>query len=197
MAMAGRKGAVTVATNMAGRGTDIMLGGNAEHIAVSALKEAGLDPEENAEEYEKAWPQALAAAKEACRAEHDEVVELGGLYVLGTERHESRRIDNQLRGRSGRQGDPGESRFYLSMEDDLMRMFASGLAQRIMSSGAYPDDVPLESKMVTRGIAGAQRQVESRNYEIRKNVLKYDDVMTEQREKVYSERRQVLDGEDL
>ncbi|OLO57864.1 preprotein translocase subunit SecA [Actinomyces oris] len=197
VAMAGRKGAVTVATNMAGRGTDIMLGGNAEHIAVAALKEAGLDPEENAEEYEKAWPQALAAAKEACRAEHDEVVELGGLYVLGTERHESRRIDNQLRGRSGRQGDPGESRFYLSMEDDLMRMFASGLAQRIMSSGAYPDDVPLESKMVTRGIAGAQRQVESRNYEIRKNVLKYDDVMTEQREKVYSERRRVLDGEDL
>ena len=197
VAMAGRKGAVTVATNMAGRGTDIMLGGNAEHIAVTALKEAGLDPEENAEEYEKAWPQALAAAKDACRAEHDEVVELGGLYVLGTERHESRRIDNQLRGRSGRQGDPGESRFYLSMEDDLMRMFASGLAQRIMSSGAYPDDVPLESKMVTRGIAGAQRQVESRNYEIRKNVLKYDDVMTEQREKVYSERRRVLDGEDL
>ena len=197
VAMAGRKGAVTVATNMAGRGTDIMLGGNAEHIAVTALKEAGLDPEENAEEYEKAWPEALSAAKEACRAEHDEVVELGGLYVLGTERHESRRIDNQLRGRSGRQGDPGESRFYLSMEDDLMRMFASGLAQRIMSSGAYPDDVPLESKMVTRGIAGAQRQVESRNYEIRKNVLKYDDVMTEQREKVYSERRQVLDGEDL
>ena len=197
VAMAGRKGAVTVATNMAGRGTDIMLGGNAEHIAVTALKEAGLDPEENAEEYEKAWPQALAAAKEACRAEHDEVVELGGLYVLGTERHESRRIDNQLRGRSGRQGDPGESRFYLSMEDDLMRMFASGLAQRIMSSGAYPDDVPLEFKMVTRAIASAQRQVESRNYEIRKNVLKYDDVMTEQREKVYSERRRVLDGEDL
>ena len=197
VAMAGRKGAVTVATNMAGRGTDIMLGGNAEHIAVSALKEAGLDPEENAEEYEKAWPQALAAAKEACRAEHDEVVELGGLYVLGTERHESRRIDNQLRGRSGRQGDPGESRFYLSMEDDLMRMFASNAAQRIMSSGAYPDDVPLESKVVTRAIASAQRQVESRNYEIRKNVLKYDDVMTEQREKVYDERRRVLDGEDL
>ena len=197
VAMAGRKGAVTVATNMAGRGTDIMLGGNAEHIAVTALKEQGLDPEENAEEYERAWPAALAAAKEACRAEHDEVVGLGGLYVLGTERHESRRIDNQLRGRSGRQGDPGESRFYLSMEDDLMRMFASGLAQRIMSSGAYPDDVPLEFKVVTRAIASAQRQVESRNYEIRKNVLKYDDVMTEQREKVYDERRRVLDGEDL
>ncbi len=197
VAMAGRKGAVTVATNMAGRGTDIMLGGNAEHIAVTALKEQGLDPEENAEEYERAWPAALTAAKEACRAEHDEVVGLGGLYVLGTERHESRRIDNQLRGRSGRQGDPGESRFYLSMEDDLMRMFASGLAQRIMSSGAYPDDVPLEFKVVTRAIASAQRQVESRNYEIRKNVLKYDDVMTEQREKVYDERRRVLDGEDL
>ena len=197
VAMAGRKGAVTVATNMAGRGTDIMLGGNAEHIAVAGLKEAGLDPEENAEEYDKAWPAALKAAQDACKAEHDEVVELGGLYVLGTERHESRRIDNQLRGRSGRQGDPGESRFYLSMEDDLMRMFASGLAQRIMSSGAYPDDVPLESKMVTRGIAGAQRQVESRNYEIRKNVLKYDDVMTEQREKVYDERHRVLEGEDL
>ncbi|MBE6475697.1 MAG: preprotein translocase subunit SecA [Actinomyces succiniciruminis] len=197
VALAGRKGAVTVATNMAGRGTDIMLGGNAEYIAVSALKEAGLDPEENAEEYERAWPKALAAAQESCAAEHDEVVELGGLYVLGTERHESRRIDNQLRGRSGRQGDPGESRFYLSMEDDLMRMFASGAAQRIMSSGAYPDDVPIESKMVTRAIASAQRQVEARNYEIRKNVLKYDDVMTEQREKVYSERRRVLDGEDL
>lgn len=197
VAMAGRKGAVTVATNMAGRGTDIMLGGNAEHIAVTALKEAGLDPEENSEDYEKAWPQALAAAREACKAEHDEVVELGGLYVLGTERHESRRIDNQLRGRSGRQGDPGESRFYLSMEDDLMRMFASGAAQRIMASGAYPDDVPLESKIVTKAIASAQRQVESRNFEIRKNVLKYDDVMTEQREKVYSERRRVLDGEDL
>ncbi|WP_172192271.1 preprotein translocase subunit SecA [Actinomyces faecalis] len=197
VAMAGRKGAVTVATNMAGRGTDIMLGGNAEHIAVTALKESGLDPEEDSEAYEKAWPAALEAAREACKAEHDEVVALGGLYVLGTERHESRRIDNQLRGRSGRQGDPGESRFYLSMEDDLMRMFASGLAQRIMGSDAYPDDVPLESKMVSKTIASAQRQVESRNYEIRKNVLKYDDVMTEQREKVYSERRRVLDGEDL
>ncbi|MCL3778646.1 MULTISPECIES: preprotein translocase subunit SecA [unclassified Actinomyces] len=197
VAMAGRKGAVTVATNMAGRGTDIMLGGNAEHIAVAALKETGLDPEENAEEYEKAWPEALGAAREACRAEHDEVVELGGLYVLGTERHESRRIDNQLRGRSGRQGDPGESRFYLSMEDDLMRMFGTSGAERIMRSDAYPDDVPLESKIVTRLIASAQSQVEARNYEIRKNVLKYDDVMTEQREKVYDERRRVLDGEDL
>ena len=197
VAMAGRKGAVTVATNMAGRGTDIMLGGNAEYIAVAALKEAGLDPEETPEEYDAAWPEALAAAKESCAAEHEEVVELGGLYVLGTERHESRRIDNQLRGRSGRQGDPGRSRFYLSMEDDLMRMFASAVAQRLMASGAYPDAVPLESKVVTRAIASAQRQVEARNYEIRKNVLKYDDVMTEQREKVYSERRRVLEGEDL
>ena len=197
VAMAGRKGAVTVATNMAGRGTDIMLGGNAEHIAVAALKEVGLDPADAPEDYEKAWPEALRAAKEAVSAEHDEVVGLGGLYVLGTERHESRRIDNQLRGRSGRQGDPGESRFYLYMQDDLMRMFASGVAQRIMASDAYPDDVPLESKMVSRSIASAQHQVEARNYEIRKNVLKYDDVMTEQREKVYDERRRVLDGEDL
>ena len=197
VAMAGRKGAVTVATNMAGRGTDIMLGGNAEHIAVSGLKEAGLDPEENAEEYDKAWPAALKAAQDACKAEHDEVVELGGLYVLGTERHESRRIDNQLRGRSGRQGDPGESRFYLSMEDDLMRMFASNAAQRIMASDVHDNNVPLESKVVTRAIASAQRQIESRNYEIRKNVLKYDDVMTEQREKVYDERHRVLKGEDL
>ncbi|WP_067778909.1 preprotein translocase subunit SecA [Actinomyces vulturis] len=197
VAMAGRKGAVTVATNMAGRGTDIMLGGNAEHIAVTALKEAGLDPTETPEDYEAAWPAALAAAKEAVAKEHDEVKELGGLYVLGTERHESRRIDNQLRGRSGRQGDPGESRFYLSMQDDMMRMFATALVQRIMASDAYPDDVPLESKLVSKTIASTQRQLEGRNFEIRKNVLKYDDVMTEQREKVYDERRRVLDGEDL
>ena len=197
VAMAGRKGAVTVATNMAGRGTDIMLGGNAEFIAVASLKEAGLDPIDTPDEYEKAWPAALKAAKEAVSVEHDEVVELGGLYVLGTERHESRRIDNQLRGRSGRQGDPGESRFYLSMQDDLMRTYATGLAQQIISSDRYPDDVPLESKMITRNIASYQRQLEARNFEIRKNVLKYDDVLTEQRQKVYDERRMVLQGEDL
>lgn len=197
IAMAGRKGAVTVATNMAGRGTDIMLGGNSEFIAQAEMKAQGLDPQENPDEYRAAWPAALKAAQQAVQAEHDEVVELGGLYVLGTERHESRRIDNQLRGRSGRQGDPGESRFYLSMEDDLMRKFASGAVNRILSSGAYPDDMPLESKMVSRAIAQAQSQVEGQNQEIRKNVLKYDDVMTGQREMIYQERRLVLDGQDL
>ncbi len=197
VAMAGRKGAVTVATNMAGRGTDIMLGGNYEFIAQANLEAAGLDPVENPDEYNAAEPAALEAAKQAVAAEHDEVVELGGLYVLGTERHESRRIDNQLRGRSGRQGDPGESRFYLSMEDDLMRLFNSSMAQRIMASGAYPEDMPLESKVVSRSIASAQSQVEARNQEIRKNVLKYDDVMTGQRELIYAERRTVLEGADI
>jgi len=197
VAMAGRKGAVTVATNMAGRGTDIMLGGNAEFIAVAELAKRGLDPVETPEEYEAAWPQALEDAKEAVAAEHDEVAELGGLYVLGTERHESRRIDNQLRGRSGRQGDPGESRFYLSMEDELMRLFNSGLAESIMSRAGFPEDVPLESKIVTRGIQSAQSQVEAQNFEIRKNVLKYDDVMSRQREVIYDERRQVLEGADM
>lgn len=197
IAMAGRKGAVTVATNMAGRGTDIMLGGNSEFIAQANLASDGIDPVDNADEYRELWPQALEAANRAVEAEHDEVVELGGLYVIGSERHESRRIDNQLRGRSGRQGDPGESRFYLSMEDDLMRLFNSGMAQRIMSSGAYPEDVPLESKVVSRSIASAQSQVEARNFEIRKNVLKYDDVMTGQRELIYSERRRILEGEDM
>ncbi|PFG40640.1 protein translocase subunit secA [Georgenia soli] len=197
VAMAGRKGAVTVATNMAGRGTDIMLGGNAEFIAIAALKERGLDPAETPEEYEAAWPEALAAAKEAVAAEHNEVVALGGLYVLGTERHESRRIDNQLRGRSGRQGDPGESRFYLSLEDDLMRLFNSGLAMRVMDSASYPDDMPLEHKFVSKGIQSAQGQIEARNFEIRKNVLKYDDVLSRQRTVVYEERRRVLEGEDL
>ena len=197
VAMAGRKGAVTVATNMAGRGTDIMLGGNSEFLAQANLAAQGLDPKTDAEEYRRAWPEALAEAEAAVEAEREEVRELGGLYVLGSERHESRRIDNQLRGRSGRQGDPGESRFYLSMQDDLMRLFSSGLAQRIMASGAYPEDMPLENRVVTRSIASAQHQVEARNYEIRKNVLKYDDVMTDQRELIYAERRRVLEGEDL
>jgi preprotein translocase subunit SecA len=197
IAQAGRKGQVTVATNMAGRGTDIMLGGNAEFMAVTALREQGLDPSENPDEYEAAWPAALDEATRAVAAEHDEVVELGGLYVLGTERHESRRIDNQLRGRSGRQGDPGESRFYLSLQDDLMRLFNSSLAEAMMNRAGFPEDLPLESKMVTRGIRSAQAQVESRNFEIRKNVLKYDDVMNRQREVIYSQRRQVLEGEDI
>ena len=197
VADAGRKGAVTVATNMAGRGTDIMLGGNPEFRAVAELKARGLDPVETPEEYEAAWDEALAAAESAVAAEHDEVTELGGLYVLGTERHESRRIDNQLRGRSGRQGDPGESRFYLSLQDDLMRMFNGALVDRIMTSAGVGDEVPIESKMVTRSIASAQTQVEARNFEIRKNVLKYDDVLNRQRTVIYDERRKVLHGEDL
>ncbi len=197
VAMAGRKGAVTVATNMAGRGTDIMLGGNAEYLAVAELSERGLDPVETPEEYEAAWPESLEKAKARVAAEHDEVKAAGGLYVLGTERHESRRIDNQLRGRSGRQGDPGESRFYLSMQDDLMRLFNSGLAESMMNRAGFPDDMPLESKMVTRGIMSAQGQVESRNFEIRKNVLKYDDVLSRQRTVIYAERLRVLEGEDL
>ena len=197
VALAGRKGAVTVATNMAGRGTDIMLGGNAEFLAVENLKKQGLDPTDTPEEFDAAWPEALKAAQDAVAAEHDEVVELGGLYVLGTERHDSRRIDNQLRGRSGRQGDPGESRFYLSLEDDLLRLFSSGFASRIMNSRAYPDDLPLESKAVTSAIASAQSQVEARNFEIRKNVLKYDDVLSRQREVVYATRREMLEGKDV
>jgi preprotein translocase subunit SecA len=197
IAEAGRKSAVTVATNMAGRGTDIMLGGNPEFTAVAALKAKGLDPVETPEEYEAAWSTALQSAEEAVAAEHDEVTALGGLYVLGTERHESRRIDNQLRGRSGRQGDPGESRFYLSLQDDLMRLFNAAMVDRFMTTAKMEDDVPIESKMVSRSIRSAQTQVEARNFEIRKNVLKYDDVLNRQREVIYAERLRVLHGEDL
>ena len=197
VADAGRKAAVTVATNMAGRGTDIMLGGNPEFRAVEALRARGLDPHETPEEYEAAWDDALAAAEEQVAAERAEVTELGGLYVLGTERHESRRIDNQLRGRSGRQGDPGESRFYLSLEDHLMRLFNAGLVDRVMTTAKLDDDQPIESKMVSRSIQSAQAQVEAQNYEIRKNVLKYDDVLNRQRTVIYDERRRVLEGEDL
>ena len=197
VADAGRKAAVTVATNMAGRGTDIMLGGNPEFMAVTALKDRGLDPVETPEEYEAAWDEALEAAEAKVASEHEVVAEAGGLYVLGTERHESRRIDNQLRGRSGRQGDPGESRFYLSLEDHLMRLFNSGMVERVMSTSGMGDDTPIESKMVSRSIASAQAQVEGQNYEIRKNVLKYDDVLNRQRTVIYDERRRVLEGEDL
>ncbi len=197
IAQAGRKGAITVATNMAGRGTDIMLGGNAEFNAVAALEKLGLDPAGDAEVYEARWPGALEAAKDAVKAEQQEVRELGGLYVLGTERHESRRIDNQLRGRSGRQGDPGRSRFYLSLTDDLMRLFNSGGAERIMNSATMPDDVALESKLVSKAIENAQGQVEGRNAEQRKNVLKYDDVLNRQREAIYGDRRRILEGGDL
>ncbi|MFL6139063.1 MAG: preprotein translocase subunit SecA [Frankiaceae bacterium] len=197
VAQAGRKGAVTVATNMAGRGTDIMLGGNPEHMAALELRDKGLSPVETPEDYEAAWPEALERAKAATKAEHEEVVDLGGLYVLGTERHESRRIDNQLRGRSGRQGDPGESRFYLSLGDDLMRLFNANAVERIMDTLNLPDDVPIESKMVTRAIRSAQTQIEQQNFEIRKNVLKYDEVLNKQRTVIYEERRKILHGEDL
>ena len=197
VAMAGRRGAVTVATNMAGRGTDIMLGGNAEFLAVAKMEAKGLDPREDPEAYEAAWPDVLAEVETEAKKEAEEVREAGGLYVLGTERHESRRIDNQLMGRSGRQGDPGDSRFYLSLTDDLMRLFGSGAAERIMSIANVPDDVPLEAKMVSRAIQSAQNQVEERNAEQRKNVLKYDDVLNRQRTVVYRERRRVLEGADL
>ena len=197
IARAGVSGAVTVATNMAGRGTDIMLGGNPEFMADFELQRRGLSPVDNPVEYEAAWPEELAKQKAAVAKDHELVVALGGLYVLGTERHESRRIDNQLRGRSGRQGDPGESRFYLSLQDDLMRRFNSALVERFLSAAGLPDDAPIESKMVSNAIRSAQTQVEAQNFEIRKNVLKYDDVMNRQREVIYGERRLVLEGEDI
>ena len=196
VAVAGRKGAVTVATNMAGRGTDIMLGGNVEFLADAKLKSEGYSPDDTPDEYEKRWPGTLAEIKDQVKDEHEEVVKLGGLYVLGTERHESRRIDNQLRGRSGRQGDPGESRFYLSLEDDLMRLFNTQLVARVMAKG-MPEGEPIEAKSVSKGVRTAQKAVESRNFEIRKNVLKYDDVMNKQRTVIYAERQAVLKGADI
>lgn len=193
---AGVKGAVTVATNMAGRGTDIMLGGNPEVMATFELQRRGISVENDAE-YNAAWQIEMASQKATVATGHEEVVALGGLYVLGTERHESRRIDNQLRGRSGRQGDPGESRFYLSLQDDLMRRFNSGMVERFLSAAGLPEDAPIESKMVSNAIKSAQTQVEAQNFEIRKNVLKYDDVMNRQRSVIYGERRLVLEGEDI
>ncbi|MEY4655714.1 MAG: hypothetical protein RL523_1113 [Actinomycetota bacterium] len=197
VAQAGRLGAVTVATNMAGRGTDIMLGGNAEYLTYEALAKKGYDSVEKPEEYEAAWATAYEEVKTQVATEADKVTSVGGLYVLGTERHESRRIDNQLRGRSGRQGDPGESRFYLSLTDDLMRLFNSGAAAALMNRGSIPDDMAIESGVVSKAIASAQSQVEARNAEIRKNVLKYDDVLNRQREAIYSDRRHILAGDDL
>jgi preprotein translocase subunit SecA len=197
IAQAGRLGSVTVATNMAGRGTDIMLGGNAEFLAVAEMNAKGLSPIETPEEYEAAWDEVFTEVKAAVKVEADKVIEAGGLYVLGTERHESRRIDNQLRGRSGRQGDPGESRFYLSLTDDLMRLFNAGAAESLMGRQNVPDDLAIESKIVSRAIRSAQSQVEARNAEIRKNVLKYDDVLNRQREAIYSDRRHILEGDDL
>jgi len=195
VAQAGRLGAVTVATNMAGRGTDVMLGGNAEFLATANLNNQGLNSVDSPDEYEAAWDDVYKKVKAEVEAEAAKVVEVGGLYVLGTERHESRRIDNQLRGRSGRQGDPGESRFYLSLQDDLMRLFNSGAAEALMRRS--PDDLAIESKTVSNAIRSAQSQVESRNAEIRKNVLKYDDVLNRQREAIYGDRRHILEGDDL
>ncbi|MGH3449652.1 MAG: preprotein translocase subunit SecA, partial [Haloechinothrix sp.] len=197
VAQAGRKGAVTVATNMAGRGTDILLGGNPEFLAAAELRGQGYSEEEAPDAYAEAWEGALKRAKVACEDEAEEVISAGGLYVLGTERHESRRIDNQLRGRSGRQGDPGESRFYLSLQDELMRRFNAAAVQAVMDRLNLPDDVPIESKLVTRQIKGAQTQIEQQNGEIRKNVLKYDEVLNRQRQVIYEERRKVLEGADL
>ncbi len=194
VAQAGRLHAITVATNMAGRGVDIVLGGNPEGLAREATIAEGLDP---ASEEGRARYQALLSKFAAsCAEEAKQVLELGGLYVLGSERHESRRIDNQLRGRSGRQGDPGESRFYLSLEDELMRIFASGAMSWVMDK-ALPEDIPIEARMVTRAIEKAQSTVEQRNAEIRKDVLKYDEVMNEQRKVIYERRMQVIDGDDL
>jgi preprotein translocase subunit SecA len=206
VAQAGRRGAVTVATNMAGRGVDILLGGNPEYLARQEMAARGFDndrylqfemDEEERAAYEAEYEPLLAKFSAQTDLEHDEVVEVGGLYVLGTERHESRRIDNQLRGRSGRQGDPGESRFYLSLQDDLMRMFASDRVASIMNRLKWPDDEPIAAKMVTRAVENAQKQIEELNFERRKNVLKYDDIMNTQRSVIYGERRKILEGHDL
>lgn len=197
IAEAGRRGAVTVATNMAGRGTDIVLGGNVDFLTDKRLRERGLDPVETPDEYEQAWHEELPIVKAEAAAEAKEVIDAGGLYVLGTERHEARRIDNQLRGRSGRQGDPGESRFYLSLGDELMRRFNGAALESLLNRLNLPDDVPIEAKMVTRAIKSAQTQVEQQNFEVRKNVLKYDEVMNQQRKVIYEERRRILEGENL
>jgi preprotein translocase subunit SecA len=193
IAQAGRLGAVTVATNMAGRGVDIILGGNPEEMAKDEVLKLGKEPDPD--EAERVFSEARERFKQECRAQGQKVKELGGLYVLATERHDSRRIDNQLRGRAGRQGDRGESRFYLSLEDDLMRLFNAQAVERIMTRLRVPEDVPIEHKLVTRAVANAQAQVESRNFDIRKNVLKYDDVLNKQREVIYKQRQMLLEGD--
>ena len=197
VAQAGRKGAVTVATNMAGRGTDIMLGGNPEFEAVEKMRELGLDPNTNSEAYEARWPEVLKACEDAAAEEHEEVTKLGGLYVLGTERHESRRIDNQLRGRSGRQGDPGSSCFYISLEDDLMRLFGSEHLIGMFNALGVPEGERIEHKMLTNAIEKAQMKIETNNYGIREQLLKYDEVNNDQREVIYAEREKVLTGENM
>src|SRR5919106_318111 len=195
VAQAGRLGAVTIATNMAARGGVIKLGGDPEQMARHELRKKGIEP--GAESFEEALAETLPTMEEQTAAEGEKVVELGGLFICGTERHESRRIDNQLRGRSGRQGDPGESRFFLSLEDDLMRLFASDRIAGLMSRMKIPDDVPIEAKLVSKAIERAQTQVESMHFETRKNVLKYDEVMDKQRQIIYGERRQILEGQDF
>ncbi|OEX99019.1 preprotein translocase subunit SecA [Corynebacterium sp. Marseille-P4321] len=197
IAEAGLPGKVTVSTNMAGRGTDIVLGGNPEVLLDAKLQEMGLDPFEDEERYQEEWDARLPKAKEKSQQLGDEVREAGGLYVIGTERHESRRIDNQLRGRSGRQGDPGETRFYLSMRDELMVRFVGQSMENMMNRLNVPDDVPIEAKMVSNAIKGAQSQVENQNFEMRKNVLKYDEVLNEQRKVVYGERQEILGSKDI
>ncbi|HEY6659999.1 MAG TPA: SEC-C metal-binding domain-containing protein, partial [Pyrinomonadaceae bacterium] len=194
VAQAGRKGSVTIATNMAGRGTDILLGGNPDFMAREFLKKEQVDPDEEATDEQ--WNAALARAKRIVEEEHKEVVELGGLHIIGTERHESRRIDNQLRGRAGRQGDPGSSRFFLSLEDDLMRIFAGDKVKALMQRLGMEQGVAIESKMVSKRIAAAQKSVEGRNFEARKHLLEYDDVMNKQRETIYGLRRQLMEDPD-
>jgi len=194
IAQAGRIGSVTIATNMAGRGVDILLGGNPEYLAREILKKQGVDPAKaTPEQYQSAYEQAMKITIE----EHEKVVSLGGLHILGTERHESRRIDNQLRGRAGRQGDPGSSRFYLSLEDDLMRIFGSDRLSGLMARIGMSEGVPIQHPMVSRAIERAQRQVEGQNFSIRKHLLEYDDVMNKQRETIYRQRREILEGKDL
>ena len=210
VAQAGKLGAVTVATNMAGRGTDIMLGGNAEYMAKNDLRKAGLSDELIAEatgyaethdqeilDARKRFADALAKHKAEIAGEAEKVRDAGGLFIVGTERHESRRIDNQLRGRSGRQGDPGETRFFISLEDDLMRLFGGDRVQSMMDRMNVDEDMPLENKMLSRTIENSQTSIESRNFQARKNVLEYDDVMNRQREIIYGQRRQVLEGRDI
>jgi preprotein translocase subunit SecA len=197
IAEAGRRGGITVATNMAGRGTDVVLGGNVDFLTDKRLRARGLDPVDTPDEYEQAWHEELPRVKAEASEEATDVIAAGGLYVLGTERHEARRIDNQLRGRSGRQGDPGESRFYLSLGDELMRRFNGAALESLLTRLALPDDVPIEAKMVTRAIKSAQTQVEQQNFEVRKNVLKYDEVMNQQRKVIYAERGRILEGENL
>ena len=189
VAQAGRYQAVTIATNMAGRGTDIVLGGNPEGLTRQTLKGKEYSKEE--------WDKTLAESKTVCAEEKEKVIQAGGLHILGTERHEARRIDNQLRGRSGRQGDPGSSRFYLSLEDDLLRIFGSDRISGLMAKLGMEEDVPIEHRMVSRAIENAQKKVENHNFEMRKHILEYDDVMNQQRKVIYEQRRQILAGTDL